>query len=323
MPDEAQDEASAIGRLVAHGRARVVAGQQRVDRLRERYGDRPLVDLGLRIYQRDRASAGSVVGAAVAFRLFLFFVPLLLFVVGLVGVLSRWVDADDINQQVGVAGSLAVQINSALSQPETSSWGATIFGLVGIAVAGRSLSKVLVAASCLNWNLPVRARASVRVVGGVVGLVVGIGLVAAIINRVRDDLGVAAAGASFVAAFIIYGLAWMAVSMMLPRATTDPGALLPGGALIGASFAGMQAVSQLYLPDRLGRASELYGAIGATIVTLGWFFFAGRVIVLAMAINAVVHERFGSISQVVFALPVLRILPRRFPWIRRFFDLEP
>ena len=36
-----------------------------------------------------------------------------------------------------------------------------------------------------------------------------------------------------------------------------------------------------------------------------------RVEVLSMALNAVIWERFGSISQLVFSLPVLRILPRR------------
>jgi uncharacterized BrkB/YihY/UPF0761 family membrane protein len=72
----------------------------------------------------------------------------------------------------------------------------------------------------------------------------------------------------------------------------------------------------------LGRASELYGAIGAIIVTLGWFFIAGRAIVLAMALNAVVYERFGSISKVVFALPLLRILPRQSARIRRLFALD-
>jgi uncharacterized BrkB/YihY/UPF0761 family membrane protein len=84
----------------------------------------------------------------------------------------------------------------------------------------------------------------------------------------------------------------------------------------------MQAVSQFYLPGQIGRASELYGAVGATIVTLGWFFILGRVIVIALALNAVVHERLGSISQFVFSLPVLRILPRRSAWIRRFFGLD-
>ena len=110
--------------------------------------------------------------------------------------------------------------------------------------------------------------------------------------------------------------------MLLPRASTDPGALIPGAALVGITLAGMQAVSQLYLPNRLSRASELYGAIGATIVTLGWFFILGRAMVLAMVLNGVIHERFGSISQVVFSLPVVRLLPRKSAWIRRMFDLD-
>jgi hypothetical protein len=85
---------------------------------------------------------------------------------------------------------------------------------------------------------------------------------------------------------------------------------------------GMQVFSQLYLPDKIGRASHLYGAVGTTIVTLGWFFIAGRAIVLAMCLDAVIHERFGTISRLVFSLPLLRILARKSTWIRRFFDLE-
>jgi uncharacterized BrkB/YihY/UPF0761 family membrane protein len=81
-------------------------------------------------------------------------------------------------------------------------------------------------------------------------------------------------------------------------------------------------VSQLYLPGRFDRASELYGAVGTTIVVLGWFFIIGRMVVVSMSANAVIYERFGSISQFVFSLPVLRVLPRRFPKLRKPFGLE-
>ena len=92
--------------------------------------------------------------------------------------------------------------------------------------------------------------------------------------------------------------------------------------LVGARRSpGCRRSASCTCPDRFDRASELYGAIGTTIVTLGWFFILGRAIVLAMAINAVIYERFGSISQFVFSLPVLRALPRRFEWFRRFFQL--
>ena len=92
--------------------------------------------------------------------------------------------------------------------------------------------------------------------------------------------------------------------------------------LVAATLAGMQAVSQLYLPNQLGQASQLYGAIGTTIVTLGWFFFVGRAMVLGMSLDAVIYERFGSISQFVFSLPGVRVLPRKSQWIREFFDLQ-
>ena len=310
------------GNLVTSGRTRLAGEQQRFNRMLARHEHRPLVALAVRIVRRDRESAGTVVGSAVAFRLFLFFVPLLLFLVGLLGIIATWVDAEDVHEQTAITGSLADQIDSALSQPGSSRWIATILGLFGMATAGRSLSKVLVSASCLAWRLPVQGKASMRIVGGIVGLVAGVGLVAVIVNRIRADLGLAATGLSFLAAVVVYGLAWLALSMILPRATHDPGALLPGAALVGLTIAGMQAISQLYLPNRLGQASELYGAIGSTVVTLGWFFFLGRAMVLAMVLDAVIHEHVGTISQAVFSLPVVRILPRRSAWIRRFFDLD-
>jgi uncharacterized BrkB/YihY/UPF0761 family membrane protein len=83
----------------------------------------------------------------------------------------------------------------------------------------------------------------------------------------------------------------------------------------------MHAVSELYLPDRIDHASQLYGAFGTTVVALGWFFILGRAIIIAMELNAAIYDRLGSISRVAFSLPVLRILARRSPHVRRFFDL--
>ncbi len=280
-----------------------------------------LVEVALRGYRRDRDTAGSVVGAAIAFRLFLFFVPLLLFVVGIAGFVGSFVEADDLNDQARVAGSLAAQVGQALNQPDSSRWIAVLVGLFGMVTAGRSLSKVLVSASCLAWRLPAQ-RPQMRLLGGIIGLAFGIGLVSIIVNRVRADLGLAVVSLSFVAAFVLYGLAWLGISMMLPRATNEPGVLLPGAALIGVSIAVMQAVSQLYVPAQFDHASDVYGAVGVTVVSLGWFFILGRIMVLGMTLNAVIYERFGTITSFIFALPVIRILPRRFPRLRHFFGLD-
>jgi uncharacterized BrkB/YihY/UPF0761 family membrane protein len=315
-------DSTGLRAFVDRSRERIAAEQERIGALVDKYHDRPLLDVALRIYQRDREGAGGLVGSALAFRLFLFFVPLTLFVVGVLGFLTRWIDADDLINTIGVGGTIADQINTALEQPNSTRWIATITGLFGMAWAGRSLSRVMIAASCLAWRLPVTTKASARVIGSVIGLIAGIALVATIVNQIRLDFGLGAASLSFLAVFSVYGIAWMAMSMLLPRATRDPGALLPGAVVVGVVLAGMQAIAQLYLPGAVGRASALYGALATTVVTLGWFFFLGRAMVFGMSLDAVIYERFGSISQFVFGLPVVRILPRKSAWIRNFFDLE-
>jgi uncharacterized BrkB/YihY/UPF0761 family membrane protein len=306
--------------LVDFGRDHVSAGRSRATALFERHRHRPLVDFALRLYERDRESAGSIVGSAIAFRLFLFFVPLVLFLVGLFGFLSGLISSGDVDN-VGITGALAAQINTALTQPTSTRWIAIVAGFIGMLTTGRTLSKALAQASCLAWRLPMRSRASVRVIGAVIGLLVGIGLVSAIVNRVRLELGLAVAGVSFIAVLAVYLVATLLLASLMPRPMSDPGVLLPGALLVALTLTLLQGVSQLYLPDRFSRASELYGAIGATVVTLGWFFIAGRVMVLATVLDAVMFERFGSITSFVFGLPLVRALPRRWAWLRRHFDL--
>jgi uncharacterized BrkB/YihY/UPF0761 family membrane protein len=188
-------------------------------------------------------------------------------------------------------------------------------------VAGRSLSRVLYAASAAAWGLSAGNRTRLRAVGGVAGIVGTIGVIAIIIGRIREAFGLGPASASFVPAFLIYAIAWLGILMFLPRANKDSGALLPGCLLIALTLTVMQAVSELYLPDRIGHASQLYGAFGTTVVTLGWFFILGRAIIIAMEVNAAIYDRYGSISQVVFSLPLLRTLARRSSRVRRFFGL--
>ncbi len=286
------------------------------------YEHLPVVDVVVGTYRRDRESAGAVFGSAIAFRLFLFFVPLLLFVIGLLGLISWFVSASDFDKATGVSGDLAAQVQTAFATQGGGRWFATLFGLVGMALAGRSLSKVLYAVSAVAWRLPITAKATFRVIGSVAGLIFGMALVVVIVNRVRIELGFGAAGLSFGPAFAVYVAAWLAISMLLPRGTDDPGALLPGAIIVGLTLTGMQAVSQFYLPSNLARAGELYGAVGTTLVTLGWFFILGRAVSIGMVVNPVVYERYGSISTLVFSLPLVRILPRRSARLRRFFDLD-
>jgi membrane protein len=308
---------TALVRIAAATRGRATKAQQWL----AKYQGLPVVDVVLGVFRRDRRAAGSVMSSALAFRLFLFFLPLLLLTIGVAGFASEVVDARSANQAAGISGGLAKQVSAAFHQPGLTRWVAVLLGLWGVLVAGRSLSRVLYAASAAAWGLPPGNHARLRAVGGIAGLVCTIGVIAILIGRIRESFGIGLASASFLPALLIYAIAWLGVSMFLPRATEDPGALLPGCLLVALTLTVMHAVSELYLPDRLDHASQLYGTFGATVVTLGWFFILGRAVIIAMELNAAIYDRYGSVSQVVFSLPVLRILARRSPRVRRFFDL--
>ena len=323
-PDHAGDNAAegaaddtGLVRFTAATRGRVTRAQ----RWLAKYQGLPGADVVLGIFRRDRQAAGAVMSSALAFRLFLFFMPLLLLTIGVAGFASDIVDARSASQAAGISGGLAKQVNTAFHQSGLTRWVAVLLGLWGVLVAGRSLSRVLYAASAAAWGLPPGDRVRFRAVGAVAGLVCTIGVIAILIGRIRESFGLGPASASFLPALLIYAVAWLGVSMFLPRVTEDPGALLPGCVLVALTLTVMHAVSELYLPDRLDHASQLYGAFGATVVTLGWFFILGRAIILAMELNAAVYDRYGSASQVMFSLPVLRTLARRSPRLRRFFDL--
>jgi len=282
-----------------------------------------VVDIGMRLRERDQEAAGTIAGSAVAFRLFLFFVPTMLVVVALAGFLAGHLSADSVSSNVGVSGVMAKQIESAFSQPSTTRWVALLTGLLGMFSAGRSLAKTLVLAGALSWRVsPGEQKATMRVTGIVIGVMVSVGLCAVLVNRVRQRFGIAMAGASFFGAMGAYFLVWLALSLVLPRRTRDPGALLPGAALMGVAMAALQAVTQLYIPGKLDKASALYGSLGITIVTLGWFFIIGRFTVLSATINAVVFERLGSVSTLVFRLPILRALPKRSSHLAHWFGLD-
>jgi uncharacterized BrkB/YihY/UPF0761 family membrane protein len=286
---------------------------------RERFG---IVETLAQVYERDRDAAGTLLGSAVAARLFLFMVPLMLFAVGTAGLIGNHTGFDSFSESVGVTGSMAEEIDAAFDQGGVGPWIAIGIGLLGIGTTGRSLTRSLVLSSALAWRLGGGQRTTFRVIGIVVGIVVALTFLSGVLNRIRVAAGLAVTSVSFVAVALVYLVLFSLLFLALPRGTTDPGAALPGAALVGVVVASLQAVTQLFIPGRIASASALYGTIGVALVVLGWFFVIGRVVALAFALNAVVFDRMGSVSRYVFAVPGLRTLPRRSPALARYFDLE-
>ena len=128
-----------LTRFAAATRGRITRAQ----RWLARYQGIPVVDVVVGTFREDRRAAGSVMSSALAFRLFLFFLPLLLLTIGVAGFASDVADARSANRAAGISGGLAKQVSMAFHQPGLTRWFAVLLGLWGVLVAGRSLSRVL------------------------------------------------------------------------------------------------------------------------------------------------------------------------------------
>jgi hypothetical protein len=320
-PDDAA-HASFIARQKVRGEAATTRARDWFDIHREDTS----VDLAVLLYERDRETFASVLGSAIAMRLFLFFVPVIVFCVGVANLIAGSKRLGQLINSANVTGTVAKQIESSLNTAGgKGSWALVISGIFGSIWAGRSLTRVLAACSAGAWRLGgVGAKATLRMAGMVTSFLFVVIVVSSAINRFRNDAGFAVTTGSVVLAGVVYALAWFVVTWTLPRSTKDPGALLPGAALFGLTMALLQWFMQFYLPNKISRSSSTMGSIGFAVAVLGYLFFIGRIMAGSFILDAVMFEKFGSVSEVVFALPVIRAIPRRSPKVRHFFDLpEP
>lgn len=284
-----------------------------------RRDDGGLVETATQLYERDRDAFGTVLGSALALRLFLFVVPADIALFGLINLvdLDGW--ADPLTKSP-TTGEVATRIFAEDSL--RSLWVFVSMSVLAL-WSGRSLARVLATCSASSWQLPARqAKVAVRGVAAVSGLFVAMLLASMLIGRLREVGGIPVTAGSWLLVAVIMGAGWFLVTMILPRRSTDPGALLPGAIVVAVAFAGLSWFMHIYLPDKIERMSATYGSLATSVATLGYFFAIGRLMTAAFAVNAVVFERFGSISHPLFAVPGLRRIPQRWPVVARYFDLD-
>jgi len=270
---------------------------------------------------RDQEAQGSVLGSAVALRIFLFLVPAAVVIVSLVRVIdiTALFSGDQLEKGFTTQDiALALEDSSRLN-----ALGLLITGLFLAAWAGRSLAKTLAACSAAAWRLPAsEAKVSMGSALALSGIVFIEVVASTIVAAIRDIGGAPAWALSWGTLVAIVGVAWFLVLLTLPRGVSDPGALLPGALLLGVVQGSIQGVLHAYSEGRVARTVDTYGDLAVTLAVLGNLFILGRLMTASFTFTAVTYERFGSLSQMLFGLPLVRRLPRRYPWFAEFFSLD-
>ena len=284
------------------------------------HDDHEVVEVALQLYERDRDAFATVLGSALAFRLFLFIIPADIALTSLFNLLRI---GSLFSSVLSESSATADSSKYVLSTSWWQSLGLFISFTVATMWAGRSLGRVLATCSAAAWGLPPRrAKVGLKGVAALTGLFAILLVSSLLLAAIRDASGftVSLGTWALVAGSMMIG--WFVISVLLPRGATDPGALIPGAFIVGVGFAGLQWFMHFYLPNKIARLSDTYGSVANSAATLGYFFFVGRMMVSSLVLDAVVYNRYGTVSHWVFQLPLIRAIPRRWPRLARYFGLD-
>ncbi len=246
------------------------------------------IDTVFRAFERDTASGGGVLSAAVAFRIFLFLVPFVFFFVVGLGFASDATDGNPtgISKSVGITGLVASAVKGAGDLSTGSRITALLVSGFALLLASRAAVKVLRITHGLIWRVSVpKLSSATRAAGGFVAVIaaaLGSGVAVSALREQSLALGILGL---LLSAFVPFGM-WLFVSWWLPRADCPVWALMPGAAVVGIGSVALHAATIYWFTYEIQKKSETYGAIGASLALLLWAYMLGRIITAAASVNA-------------------------------------
>jgi len=253
----------------------------------------PAIDAAFQTQESDRRFGGSLLAGAMAFRLFLFLLPVCLLLVGIFGLFTR-LDTDvsgDLARTVGLSSYVVRAIAQSASASSTGPWVAIFVGLFAGYFAAAAAAKALWLIHQLAWRLPVKPlRAKWRAALVFTGFAIGANAVVVAVARVRD----AEPGPGLILQLlmiVVFGAVWLWASMRLPHGHAPWTALIPGALLVSAGAELIHLVTVLYLTRKLETSSEVYGSLGVAAVFLFWLYLIGRLMVASAVLNATLWRR--------------------------------
>jgi membrane protein len=262
-----------------------------VDRVLDAAGRHPSLEVGIAVVRRDIDVGGTLLAGALAFRLFIWLLPCSLLLTALIG-FSQHANRSpqELTSELGMSPLTANMLGQVGQQAEHGRYLTAIIGAVLLAWAGLTLGRVLDRVHERTWGVRTDRRpkpALARLAR------YNVALLAAIVANIAGPVLVAVSGEPPGLISLPSLVFYLAVSIVLLSPRWPPGwrTAWPGAALIAVGLEGLHLVAVLYLPGRLSRASELYGALGVAAAVLVWLALIARLLVLGQVLNAVLAER--------------------------------
>jgi uncharacterized BrkB/YihY/UPF0761 family membrane protein len=246
-----------------------------------------------RAWEHDVEVGGGLLAGALAFRLFLFMVPLTLVGFTLLGSVTNVLDSSptEMAHAAGVSGVLAKGIFTTSALTATHQTVLLVFGTYALLSTARSVVGTIVSAHCLAWRMPTVKMKRLRPALLFVAFVSTISVLSSRLAQLRA--AAPAPGLALTVLWILLPLvAWWWASSKLPHGDAPVWALLPGALVFAAGMQALHVFTLLYVVPSVDRKSETYGAIGVALVVLAWSYVAGRLVTATAVINAALWRRF-------------------------------
>jgi membrane protein len=272
----------------------------RARRLRDRvvtvFGNRPLFAVTLAVVRRDIEVGGTLLAGALGFRLFIWLLPCCLLATAALGFTasSSRPPAELVND-LGMSPLTASMVGQLSEQAARGRWVTALIGLVLLAWAGLTLARAFDRVHDRVWGhrldrAPKQALARAARYNLALLLVVLANMAGPVVSAA---LGRPPAVVSLpsLAMFTLFG-----IILLSPEWPPRWRSAWPGAVLIALGAEGLHLVAVVYLPGKLARSSELYGALGVAAVILVWLALITRLIVLGQVLDAVLAERARSVD---------------------------
>ena len=250
------------------------------------------VDAAFDVADRDSEIGGGIIAGALAYRFFIWLLPLTLVLVAGLGIAADAAEEtpEDTAESVGMAGLVSRSVASAASG--SARWYALAIGVPALIYATRSVLRVLIVSHRLIWA-DVRAtapRPTLAATLRLLALLLCFGLVSTLASAARAGSPAPGLLVTLVAV-LPYAAIWILISLPLPHRAATWTALVPGALLVGVGVEVVQLVMAYVIAPYAAAKQGTYGALGTAAALLLALFLISRMMVAAAVLNVTLWER--------------------------------
>jgi uncharacterized BrkB/YihY/UPF0761 family membrane protein len=280
--------------------------KQELQARRQRSG---MVDAGFLVQELDARVGGGILAGALAFRIFLFMVPVVYVIFTALGVTSRALghDPSQLATNAGITGILAGTVVKVADQ---STWTLVVLilgAVVTMLITAGSLLKALYVVHWLIWRVPRVMPTGLAPKLALIGLTFAASALGVAVNDVRTSTGAAGAVLMVLLITALSFAGWWWVSWKLPHGPAPASALIPGALLMAIGADVLNLLTTYWIGNLVARKTSTYGAVGIALAVLLWVYILGRIMVASAGLNAALWYRrdqsLGPADRAQLAIP--------------------